>query len=223
VSNILLGLTPIGQFNNSFRPFFAANFPPLVRKDYNTVIQLIEYLRKTTSNDEPIYVAASSSILNYSLFTEVEKQLYGTKNSRLNILKTSDIDSRDFYPIQEILQAQYVIIASPFQHHLPPEEQDVVKVVLDAFTENWELAQDFKRLTDQFFLDENVVVTIYRRTRLTSPETALYTLKIMQERIQPKPGNSYEWISYDTQRKNKISVNGDRTVNLQALVVQKTF
>jgi hypothetical protein len=38
----------------------------------------------------------------------------------------------------------------------------------------------------------------------------------MQERIQPKPGNSYEWISYDTQRKNKISVNGDRTVNLQA-------
>jgi hypothetical protein len=168
-----------------------------------------------TSNEDAIYVASSSRILKHNLVKEAEKQLYGKENTQLNILRFSAIDSRDFYPIEELLKAQYVMVANPFQHSLPPEEQDVVKVVVDAFNEDWELAQDFERLPEQFFLHKNVIVDIYRRTRLTSPETALQTLKIMQERIQPKPGNSYEWMSYGTQPKNKLYFGKDKTVNLQ--------
>lgn len=205
--NGIFGLTPAGQFNSNVRTLFAASNPPLVRNDYDTLSQIISYLRTTAINKKPIYVAASSNTLNRSLVQEGEWQLYGIDNSKLNTLTVANIDSRDFYPIEELLQAQYVIVATPFQHHLPPEEQDVVKVAVDAFTEDWEIARDFQHLPEQFVLENNVDVSIYRRTRSTSPATALHTLNIMRERIQPKPGKSYDWMSYGTQYDGTIDLN----------------
>ena len=35
VSNLVIGLTPIGSFNHPLRPLFALNIPPLVRTDYD--------------------------------------------------------------------------------------------------------------------------------------------------------------------------------------------
>ncbi len=223
VSNIWLGLTPVGKFNNPFRPLFAASYPPLVRKDYDKFVQLIEYLREIAPNQEAIYTAAASGILNHSLLKEAEKQLYGKENRVLNILRASHVDSRDFYPIQELLSAQYVIVASPFQYHLRPEEQDVVKVVVDAFTENWEFAQDFKRLPEEFVLQQNVLVNVYQRIRPTSLETALQTLNLMQERIQPRPGNSYDWLNVRTNNKSKIWFNRHGTVNIQATFKEESI
>jgi len=214
LSQITTGLE--GILNNPVRPLFGGNHPPLVRKDYGTMVQLIEYLRNISQDKQAVYVASSSIILNNSLVIEGERQLYGRENGILNVLMTSDIDSRDFYPIQQLLEADYVIVATPFQHAVAPQEADVVKVVVDAFTDNSELAQDFERLPEQFVLENNVIVSIFRRSRLSSPETALHTLKTMQEQIQPMPGSSYYWMSYGTQPQNKIWFNGDRTVNIKA-------
>jgi hypothetical protein len=72
------------------------------------------------------------------------------KPGRLNILYTPVTDSGDYYPLENLLKAQYVVVATPFQHHLRTEEQDVVKVGVDIFAQNWEFARDFTRLSEQF-------------------------------------------------------------------------
>ncbi|OKH21604.1 hypothetical protein NIES593_15425 [Hydrococcus rivularis NIES-593] len=216
-SNAVMGLTSLGIFDNSIRPFFSASQPPIVRQDYDEIHRLIDYLRQLSPERKPIFVAASSGILNDSLLQVAQEQIYGRKLFR--VIDTPDVDSRDYYPLSSLLEAQYVIVATPFQHHLPPEEQDVVKVVVDAFTENWELIRDFQRLPKQFVLDKGVKVSIYERTRLTSAETILQTLHLMQERIQPKPSNQSDWIVFSRNRKKQLSEIGNNlngTVNIKA-------
>jgi hypothetical protein len=216
-TNAVIAITPIQISNNITSFLFAKNNPPLVRKDYDEFVRLINNLREIASDKQAIYVAASSRIINDSLTRAAEEQLYGKENKNLKIVDTPDIDSRDSYPLDEILQAQYVVIANPFQHHLPAKEQEIVKIIVDALTENWEIAQDFQRLPQQFKLDNNVLVSIYKRTRPTSVKTAFNTLKILQERIQPKPGSESNWIAIDKQNKGTIWLNKHGTINLKTI------
>jgi hypothetical protein len=216
ISNLAIGLTHLGNFNGSFRSLFAASHPPLVRQDYDEFVRFIEYLREIAPNQEAIYIAASSGILNKNLVEEAEKQLYGKENRKLNVLNTPVVDSRDFYPLNNLLKSEYVVVTSPLQYSLPPQEHDVVTVVRDTFAKNWELAQDFEQLSEQLILDKNVIVNIYKRTHSTSLETAFNTLKIMQERIQAKPGKESNWVIVDRQRQSNIWYNKHGTINIQA-------
>lgn len=144
--------------------------------------------------------------------------MYGQENQKLNILQTPDIDSRDFYPLRSLLQAQYVVIANPFQHHQPPQEQDLVKVVVDAFIDNWDIAKDFQPLPEQFILDKGVVVSIYQRIRPTYLATTLDTLNRIREIIQPLPGNEAGWVVISNPFKNSIWYNKHETINVYPTV-----
>jgi len=195
------GLHPIrlGQIqtpaivNTELSELFSANYSPLKRTDYDEVARLVKYLRSVAPNKQPIFVAASSPLLNYSILENAEKVLY--KSHNLKFLHSPDVDSRDFYPLENLLQAQYVAVATPFQHHIRAEEQDVVKVVVDAFTENWSIAHDFTPLPVQFALEEGTVVKAYKRSKETSLATALNTLVAMQNYIGARPGGQSDWIS----------------------------
>jgi hypothetical protein len=101
-----------------------------------------------------------------------------------------------------LLQSQYAVVAVPFQQVLPTDEQvlrsheqDVVKVVYDAFTQNWEIARDFQLLPEQFKLENGVTVSVYRRMRPTDTATAVRTLDAMQRQIVDRPGTQLDWIS----------------------------
>jgi hypothetical protein len=219
VCNVVMGLTPMGTFTNSVRPLFAANFSPLVRQDYDEVLQLVNYLRQLAPNREPISVVAASSFLNPSVVTTAEQTLYGREESRLNVLRIPEIDSRDFYPLEQLLQAKYVVVPIPFQQILPTDEQvvrsgeqDVVKVVFDAFTQNWEIAQDFKPLPVEFTLSNNVTVNLYQRTHPTVLETAVRTFDAMQQQIGEQPGLQIDWMLLSQPLdKTSISKNPDNT------------
>jgi len=229
VCNAIVGLAPAGTLGGNIstslqslgiRELFSANHPPQVREDYNEISRLINYLYTVASAEEPIYVAASSGVLSDDLLWHAERTLRGDILSRsfdefwrskdLNLLHwVPFVDSRDYYPLEKLLQSQYVVVATPFQYHLHPEEQDVVKVVVDVFTENWRFAHDFTCLPEQFQLADGVVVKVYKRVRATSLETALRTLKNMQEYICPRPGGQLSWInasgvpgSYITKHRN---------------------
>ncbi|MCA1991627.1 MAG: hypothetical protein LDL41_06210 [Coleofasciculus sp. S288] len=214
IVNLVLGLTPIGQFDNAIRPVFALSNPPLVRTDYDEVVRLIDYLRQLTPNKEPIYVVGNQRLqLDTTLLRSAELLLYGQKQRRLNILQGALVDSRDTYPIEALLQAKYVVVPNPLPdypgsialQHSPTEfpavgewmlnkDLDVVRVVFDAFTQNWEFAQDFKRLPVQFTLARGAVVSIYERIRPTPVETAVRTLYAMQQQINEQPGGQLDWI-----------------------------
>lgn len=214
LTNLVVGLTPIGKFENSFRNLFAESHPPLVRKDYNELVRLMAWLRETIPDQSPIYVAASSEIFNQSLVQEAEKQLYGAEKKKLTLLPSADVDSRDFYPLSYLTQAEYVVVARPFQYILPPQEQDVVRVVVDAFSEKWKLAGDFKQIPQHFFLERGAIISIFQRTRPNSLTAVLEALKMMQERIHPQPGNQSDWIVVSQLYPGFISKTGENLVNI---------
>lgn len=210
VANLAIGIMPIGNISRLFYPLFAVNMPPLVRTDYDEIARLVNYLRQLAPEDEPIYIVGFQRIqLSPGVISAAERILYGRQGRILNILPSPQVDSRDDYPIETLLQAQYVVIPNPLPDYssnpteipvvgewLPNQELDVVQVVFDAFTQNWEIAQDFQRLPIQFNLEKGAVATIYQRIRPTSISTAVRTLTAMQQQIgEPRPGGQRDWIA----------------------------
>jgi hypothetical protein len=175
---------------------------PLYREDFNEVKSLVEYLRLNNDSDKKIYVASSSYTLNYSVFTVAEQQLFG--KSVLPISRNSNVDSRDFYPLSGLLQAHYVVVALPYQFHIDPKEQTVVKVVVDAFTQNWMIAQDFTPLPQAFTLEHGVTVRIYERIRPTSFPTILETLVKMRSQVSRTPGQEPFWLDLKSEQPTAI-------------------
>ena len=216
ILNFCIGLAPVDVMANlRLRPLLSTNYPPLVRKDYDEIVRLVAYLRSVAAAKEPIYVVASSQLLNYDLLRNAEGTLYGRGHSVLNVLVTPDVDSRDFYPLSTLLRAQYVLVASPFEHHLRPEEQDVGKVVFVAFTQDWEIAKDFVCLPEQFHLENGALVRTYRRTRPTSLETALRTFHAMRSFIGARPRGQPDWIILGGRFSSSIGRDQDGSYHIE--------
>jgi len=228
VGNLVIGLTPMGQFESFARPLFALSNPPLVRTDYDEVRRLVNYLRQLAPKQEPIFVVGYQRLqLDSGLVGVAELVIHG--NDRiLNILPVPKVDSRDEYPFETLLQAQYVVVPNPLAEYpgiptkvpavgewLPNTELGVVQVVVDAFTQNWEFAQDFKRLPIQFKFSGNTVVSIYQRTRPISLSTAVRTFYPMQQQIGKRPGSQLDWIVVSQPlNKSFASKNQDKTYRL---------
>ena len=200
--NLIFGLTPLGKFNNIFRPIFATNFAPLIRSDYDEVLRLADFLSKLAPNRELVFIAAASNHFNANVIRNANRILNPDEAWRLFALSKPHIDSRDTYPLPELLQAKYVAIARPFQkvnlsdeQVLRPGEQDLVKTIYDAFNDNWLIASDFAKLPEEFKLDQGIVVNFYRRIKPTSVATAVQTLRKMQEIMGERPGRQLDWMS----------------------------
>ncbi|MEG3937943.1 hypothetical protein QT995_07245 [Microcoleus sp. S36b_A3] len=200
IVNAAVGLIPV---NVDLSRLFVSNFGPLVRSDYGEVVKLVEFLQKLAPDEEPIYIAGASNSFNANILRQANRQLNPPEGWwKLNTIGRPQIDSRDSYPLPELLQAQYVAVATPFQQVLPGDEQvlrsheqDVVKVIYDVFTQNWEISRDFQLLPQQFKLENGVTVSIYRRIRPTDTGTAVRTLYAMQQQIVDRPGGQLDWIS----------------------------
>jgi hypothetical protein len=223
VLNAAFGLIPL---KIDFSRLFIANFPPLVRSDYDEVVKLVEFLRKLAPNEEPIYIVGASNNFNANILRQANRKLNPPEGWwKLNTIGRPQIDSRDTYPLPELLQSQYAVVAVPFEQVLPTDEQvlrsheqDVVKVVYDAFTQNWEIARDFQLLPEQFKLENGVTLSVYRRMRPTDTATAVRTLDAMQRQIVDRPGTQLDWISLHqsiyTSANYSVSQESDNLYNI---------
>ena len=223
VFNAAVGLIPL---KIDWSRLFMANFPPLVRSDYDEVVKLVEFLRKLAPNQEPIYIVGASNNFNANILRQANRKLNPPEGWwKLNTIGRPQIDSRDTYPLPELLQSQYAVVAVPFQQVLPTDEQvlrsheqDVVKVVYDAFTQNWEIARDFQLLPEQFKLENGVTLSVYRRVRATDTATAVRTLDAMQRQIVDRPGTQLDWISLHqsiyTSANYSVSQGSDNLYNI---------
>lgn len=214
VINLILGLTSLGRFNNFSNPIFATNFAPLMRYDIDKVLRLTDFLSKLAPNRELVLIAANSNHFNANVIRNANRILNPDEAWRLFALSKPHIDSRDTYPLPELLKAEYVLIANPFQtvwltdeQVLRPGEQDLIKVIHDAFTNNWLIAGDFAKLPEEFELDKGIVISLYRRIKPTSVATAVQTLTKMQEQIGERPGRQLDWLSL--QQSPYITLNYD--------------
>ncbi|HSB43267.1 MAG TPA: hypothetical protein VLK28_15625, partial [Methylomirabilota bacterium] len=166
---------------------------PVVRADYDQILQLADYLRSMTSPEDPIFVVASSQAFNSDTLPAAEDLAHGRTNRRLWILRTPDIDSRDRYPLEMIVMARYVVVASPFQYHIAPTEQNVVRVAHDVFVDGWDLARDFVRLPQEFSI-EGARVTIYRRERPSDLAVSIQALARIRAAVARRPASQPDWI-----------------------------
>jgi hypothetical protein len=223
VLNAAVGLIPL---KIDLSRLFMANFPPLVRSDYDEVVKLVEFLRKLAPNEEPIYIVGASNNFNANILRQANRKLNPPEGWwKLNTIGRPQIDSRDTYPLPELLQSQYAVVAVPFQQVLSTDEQvlrsheqDVVKVVYDAFAQNWEIARDFQLLPEQFKLEKGVTVSVYRRMWPTDTATAVRTLDAMQQQIVDRPGTQLDWISLHqsiyTSANYSVSQESDNLYNI---------
>lgn len=207
VANLMISLAP-GRISPELVPWVAYRYPPLYRSDYNEIVELVEFLRAADLNGTPIYVVDSSYRMNFDLLKKAEQALY--TDEKFNVFITPQIDSRDYYPLEQLLKAGTVIVSTPVQYHLSdPSGQKVVAVVHQAFNDTWKIAKDFTRLPEQFNLVGHVKLDIYRRTRPTSLETAIETFAAMRDFIGLRPLGQPDWISLSPWISSPISEKGD--------------
>jgi hypothetical protein len=185
--------------------FLALRAAPRVRSDYAEVARLVDYLRAVSAPTDPIHVAASSGALSDDLLWHADRALHERVDQLpagafwtspgLGIVNWAPFaDSRDAYPLERLLAARFVVVATPLQYHMRPEEQDVVRVVVDAFSDGWELRDDFAPLPAAFTLGNGARVRVWRRVHATTPGTAVRTLARMRREIGPRPGGQLAWM-----------------------------
>jgi hypothetical protein len=187
---------PAPTHNSPGRELFARNNPPLQRDDYQAMAELVEYLLRTTSPDEQIYVAASSVLLSDNHLWHTLRILQ--RNDHFNLaggifVAGASIDSTTSIPITGLIRAEYVVVANPMQYHLAETEHDLLRVVLEMFHQNWPFTQDFVKLPVLFQLEDQVVVEVYQRINDTSPSVALKTLRDMQAFVGETSGDQPLW------------------------------
>lgn len=221
--NAVFGITAFSQNNQvsqisaAIRPWLAASFPPPIRSDYDRVVQVVDFLRQLAPAQEPIFVVYTAH-LPMHLLKAAERTVYGKDGSILNLNQGSPTDSDGFYPLPDLLKAEYVVVTQPFVAWNAPEQQ-VIKTVFDAFTQEWELTQDFERLSQRFSLQGNTAVNIYRRIRPTPIDRAVRTLHTLQTQVNKPLGKQRDWISLNPSPDASVKRNRkNQQLNLSAIV-----
>ena len=169
--------------------------------DYQQYLALGNYLQAELGGQAG-YVAASSEFLNESLLESVLGRVV-TAAPAPRILPTAHLDSRDWVPLAQLLEARWVLVATPPTLHLAPTAQTLITTTVDLFEGNRALARDFRVLSPDFeFAD--FTARIYRRERPTLAPRALRTLRFYQRHLPAPPGIQGEWVALD----NDIRVQG---------------
>lgn len=174
-------------------------------EDYDTLLQLADFLRTQSQNNELLYVAASSKLFNAEILLAAEEQI--AEQPRLQFLPIAAVDSRDFYPLVTLIPADWVIIPQPALLTVP-EQQKVLQLTIDVFQQSWVFSQDFQRLNTDFVLSDGTRLHIYRRIRPTPLPVFIQTLHRMQKKLQGlELGTQADWISASWRG---VSIVGDK-------------
>jgi hypothetical protein len=178
-----------------WRPLLASQWEPLRRYDYDAVLNLARFLAESGPQDARVYVAASSHVINPDIVRHADWAYRGRGRGTLTVLRVPEVDTRDEYPVGSLVGAEMVVTAEPAQYHLPVDEQTAVRVVHDIFARRVAVAGDFTRLLPTFPLVDGVAVSVFKRVRPTTLDTALETLRIVKEYVPRRPGMQTDWVS----------------------------
>jgi hypothetical protein len=194
LASLAFALTaPLATSSHTFASLLPSATPPLVRTDRDAIRKLLEDLRAQATHADPILVVASSETLSPDLLRRAEVDLFGRDDANLEFLPMPQVDSRDPYPMPELQDASYVVLAAPLQLHLPPGEQKVVSLTDALFQQGLGLARDFEPVAS-YALERGVVATALRRRGTSTRAQALSTL-FHYERGAPHPSASQpDWV-----------------------------
>jgi hypothetical protein len=164
----------------------SVRYAPLVRPDVPELRRLLASL--AVLKPDRAYVAASSQMFNWSILD------MGCRDTQPDlcphIAVTQDIDLRDGFP-RGVLDADYVVLATPTQYHVRPEDQRVVGFVARDIREGRGIGASFRRLPGEFDLAQGVKVAIYRRVAPLRSD-AVQALRAELVRSYPQARNLFE-------------------------------
>ena len=145
---------------------------PKKRDDINGVLALKRTLDKKIPEGSKCGVLASSFTLNSSILINVIPSL-NMKDTRTDtyIVGLPEVDSRDFWRLEEIYLCDYLLVAKPAQTHLAPKEQTIITEAVESFKNNTDIARAFSRINDFNFKLGDVSVELYKKATDVS-ETA---------------------------------------------------
>lgn len=139
---------------------------PLINPDYDEIKRLIVFLRdRAIAPHNNILVAASSGTINSDLLTVGEGALFGRNHRQMTIMNGSHADTVQPYSLRDMIAADWIVVASPFQHHLRVEDQGVVLAIYEAMQGTSTFAKDFQQLDTSFKLSGEIILLVYQRIR----------------------------------------------------------
>jgi hypothetical protein len=142
-----------------------ARYYPLVRTDLGVIDRLLDRLDELpNSNQADVYLLTSSRLLNASILHVACRTSVNRRSVCDRILRTNHVDKRDGLP-RQFLDAAYVVVASPIQYHLRPEDQRVIGVFARELIQGTGIGRSFQRLPDEFTLEGGVTVSILKKDR----------------------------------------------------------
>lgn len=142
---------------------------PLVRHDIPSIKALMAFVEETTPRDSPIYVLASSEILNDDIIRNACRYTDSQSSLCRRALNAHHVDRRDGFP-KHFFNAAAIITTSPTQYHLLPRDQKVIGALARALHEQRAVGRAYKRADTVFTLDNGVVAEVYYKQRDPLPQ-----------------------------------------------------
>lgn len=149
---------------------------PYVRRDMSEVRRLAERIEKLSqeAGQKTFYTLSESETLNSSTLPRFELSQDKDVTFNRRLLATADIDRRDGFP-NDLLRADYVIVANPLQVDFGEAHQQVVAVPYRQLTQHQAVGAAFEPLNETFTLADAqhrpVTIKIYQKIRaLTQTE-----------------------------------------------------
>lgn len=138
---------------------------PLVRNDLEELDHLLDRLDELELDQRgDIYVLASSVIVNSHILQNACRFGQRPRFFCNSILHTSAVDKIDGFP-RQFLNAHYLVVASPTQYHLHPEDQRVIGFLAREVMAGHGIGKSFQRLPGEFKLDNGVTAWVLAKVR----------------------------------------------------------
>lgn len=131
---------------------------PLIRNDISELKRMSIFLEELYEKyGYKSYILASSNILN----SDIMYKLDYPKNTPNYLLDTAHVDLRDGFPVS-FLSADIVVVTSPVQYHLLPDDQRVVGLLSEEFIYSRKISLHFKEIK-WYTLDNDVKAIVYQK------------------------------------------------------------
>jgi hypothetical protein len=133
---------------------------------------LYTYIDRICANDPNpgVYILASGIVFGDGVVLGSLLTPPGLKLRSINrFLPVQQVDSVNGAPTN-LVHASHVLVTDPIQLHLAPSSHRSVTVPWNEFREGRGIARAFEKANEEFTLENNIKVFVYRRTRLTTRE-----------------------------------------------------
>lgn len=155
------------------------------RSDINQIIALKNNLDKTIPEGKTCGILASSFTVNASILINAEPSLNRSSVRNDNyIVGLPEVDSRDWWRLEEIYACDYILVAVPAQTHLAEGEQKIIEEAVRSFTDGTDIAGFYTKVNGFKGRIGEVELALYERTGEVS-ETAKVQYK---KRLNLKEG-----------------------------------